>query len=583
MEKIPDIHGKRWLIVFLIYADFTTSDDLPKIKKLKTMLNDLLGEIINAVIDPDRSRILVALNNIRFIGDDHAGEKILNETKLYGINADDTGNVIDSCKVISNEDQDGKVLQNPKILDKLFSEINLHPDEELLLMTWDHGSSFGIFRREPTSVNVSRTRMRADQNLHQYPYLDFFLAYALNNNAPEITQENSAQGIIPVQVGRYLLKIRNTSSNVAKLELFDKKGINGQYHENTGKITAVISPDAALALPVTADTSMAVLQNAENHETENTGIDALPLIPEILKNSELNGTLKTWLKERKVGVLLMFNCWMMNMHSMFAFQDSVQCFVAPQGNIDLPGYNINAILREINDANNERLSASELASLCVTTVDDAYSQAKAIVLCPDDPDVTERFKIFAVDLGKMTDTKSNFSLQIRLFRDLLIVLNNKLTANQAQGGELKYFFKYIRSACFDFSGGFTMTVDIVNWILSIKATDRRQPRRFLNLTNDLILPMNNFLQAVNDIQASIVINCSSGKKVYEKERKSAPDIASIQLPPSGYSIFFPIADHSELLNLRDNILSDDLIKQLPEWRTFLGLIEPRATTIFEIP
>jgi hypothetical protein len=31
---------------------------------------------------------------------------------------------------------------------------------------------------------------------------------------------------------------------------------------------------------------------------------------------------------------------MMNMHTMYSLKETVKCLVAPQGNIDCPGYNL---------------------------------------------------------------------------------------------------------------------------------------------------------------------------------------------------------------------------------------------------
>lgn len=547
------------------------------------MLNDLLGEIMNAATDPNNSRILVALNSIRFIIDNASGEKIVNETKLYSIKNKEKDNIIDGCTIISNKGMNGKILQNPEMLKKLFEKIELCPDEEIMLMTWDHGSSFGIFRQEPTSLNASLARTNVDHNLYQYPYLNLFLSYALEKGASALEDEKLPESIIPIQVGRHLLKMEKTSLNMNTLNRFIKEGVASQYNEKDGKITMPNPVDDTEDLLVQHIAAVPNSQEAINPGAISDGIEVAPLVPEILKNSELNETLKDWLKGRKVGVLLMSNCWMMNMHSMFAFQGTVQCFVAPQGDIDLPGYNINAILREINKTENVTPAPAELASICVSTVDDFYSKAKALVLCPDDPDVTERFKIFAVDLGKTTDGKSNFKLQFDYLQELLIALNTELKAEGALNQELKYFFKYIRSACFDFSRGLTMTIDVVNWIQSLKFTDSSLPREERKLISALTVPMNKFLRAVIENPTSIIINCSSGKKVYEKEDKRAVETATIQLSPSGYSIFFPIADYSDLLKLKDNISSDGLIGQLPEWKNFLELIEPRTTAIFKAP
>jgi hypothetical protein len=69
-------------------------------------------------------------------------------------------------------------------------------------------------------------------------------------------------------------------------------------------------------------------------------------VREILSNDELAIVFREWLGEdEKVGVLLMMNCWMMNLHTMYSLVDTVQCLVAPQSDIGTPGYNYKAILK----------------------------------------------------------------------------------------------------------------------------------------------------------------------------------------------------------------------------------------------
>jgi len=134
---------------------------------------------------------------------------------------------------------------------------------------------------------------------------------------------------------------------------------------------------------------------------------AEPKAAEILKNSELAECLRKWLgKEKKVAVLLMSNCWMMNLHTMYALKDTVKCLVAPQGSIDVPGYNLKDIFNQINKADSIRFKINDLAIVCVETFDNTYSKAKAIMLDRQEPGILEQFKIFAVDLSKTTDGES---------------------------------------------------------------------------------------------------------------------------------------------------------------------------------
>ena len=59
----------------------------------------------------------------------------------------------------------------------------------------------------------------------------------------------------------------------------------------------------------------------------------------------LNGFLR-----KKVNLLIMMNCNMMNLHCIGALNDSTDYFVAPSTGIDEPGYNYCAIMDFINSS-----------------------------------------------------------------------------------------------------------------------------------------------------------------------------------------------------------------------------------------
>ncbi|TFF37261.1 clostripain-related cysteine peptidase [Mucilaginibacter psychrotolerans] len=593
MKNSPDGQSNRWLIIFLIYADFTTNEKLPMIEKMKFMLNSMLGDIITTPINNQQARIFVIFNSIKYYPD-VATSEVADKTAFYTFKnaADGTQNQIEDCEIIDNKEyytQDGNggnVLQRTVQLRAILEKTHVQDDEEILLITWDHGSSFGIFREGVRAAAVNNIRTEIYDRLEQYPFLKSFWDTATKKDKTLLENKLCGGSYTSIQVSNKLVKVENNRKNSAVINFHQKYDSKCYYDQQTEKITFITTGNAP-AEELTLNQSGTIEQT---HEAPSTNalvksiLEAKPGATEILKNTELDTALKEWLRNRnkKVGVLLMCNCWMMNLHTMYTLKNSVQCLVAPQGNIDYPGYNIKDILNYINrpaPGKTGTVGPAELAKICVETFDNNYSKAKAIMFNRDDPKVTERFKIFAVDLSKKTGTESNLDIQIKLLNDLVVLLNKELARPVAIERELKFFLKYIRAVCFEFSGRTTMMIDIVNWVKSINDATSQYTGRESRLTGVFRPPITDFLTSVSDEDKTLVLASTSGKKIYDIDGSS--EISSvIALPPTGYSIFFPIIDCSNVVNLKDNILSDDLLKDFPDWKKFLNFINPEISNIF---
>jgi hypothetical protein len=598
MKKSPEGQGNKWLIIFLIYADFTTNEKLPMIEKMKVMLNSMLGDIITTPVNDKHARIFVAFNSIKYSPQIITNE-IIDKTAFYTFEntVDGTQNCIKNCEIIDNRvyyapDGHGKnTLQRTVQLTSILERTQVQDDEEILLITWDHGSSFGIFREGARAAAVNNIRTEIYRNLWQYPFLKLFWDTATEKD--QILLENTPAGdtYTSVQVGHALVKVLNDEKNCTVLGFHQQHDSKCYFNKQTGKITLITVGNAP---PEESKTNQPDTLEQRGLDTSEDGIvksvlEARVGATEVLKNTELNEALQKWLrdKNKKVGVLLMCNCWMMNLHTMYTLKNSVQCLVAPQGNIDVPGYNIKDILSYINTpAPGKTLSVgpAELAKVCVETFDNSYSKAKALMLDRDEPKVTERFKIFAVDLSMKTGAESNLDIQIGLFKQLVNLLLEELAKPISTKRELIFFLKYIRNACFEFSGGVTMMIDIVNWVKSIYSASFKFTGGENRLTGVFKTPIINFLDSISDKDKTIVLASSSGKKIYDLEGESEIS-AVIALPPTGYSIFFPIIDCSSTLdqgaiNLKDNVSSDELLNHFPNWKQFLNKIDPEISNIF---
>ncbi len=591
MSQIEKKQSKRWLIVFLIYADFTTNEEFPMLEKMKVALNSMFEDILTNPIDNERSRLFVIMNSIKFVPDSDAPEAE-DRTILYQIeNNPATGrNDITSCRLIDNIRDNGEnlgagPLHTDKKLAKIFQETHLRDDEEIVLNTWDHGFSFGIFKDRALSDKNARKRDNISDN-SRFPYIKVFWDRVIQEDAYKNLCQckmKKARYYSTIQVDNTLYKIETdklglknvqkelSSEDFANFYCLEKESGNGYALKFNQKALEIMNPNA-------------------DSQAENSGNSAnkIPLesgVAEILTNKELSEAIKLWIGEsRKVGILIMTNCWMMNLHTMYALRDRVKCLVAPQGDIDCPGYNYGEIIRQINLPAGRRLTVQNLAGKCIKSTESPEARKKAATLNKNDQEIIDVFTIFAMDLEKKdSQGKSLLESHIDALKRIIVSLNQELK-DPLGDPELKFLLKYVRSVCFDFSDNSTMMVDILNWALStsfaeedFRIADFKFPgdydAEFIRL-RDLVLDSNN---------PSLIIAKTRGKKVYSSGNKVKP-FAVINLQPNGYSLFFPMYDlrkHKDFENLRKNAQTDPLMNdRLPEWKEFLTFIDPDINKVF---
>ncbi len=293
-------------------------------------------------------------------------------------------------------------------------------------------------------------------------------------------------------------------------------------------------------------------------------------IPEILKNDELSSVFTQWLGEKKVSVLLMMNCWMMNLHTMYSLHKTVDCLVAPQGGISSPGYNYPDIIRFIND--NKGIEVRDLAIACVTSCENTFAFRRAKYLNKKDPYTIKSWKIIAIDLQTKNDDGTLLLMtQLAAFSDLVNVLNFRIKNDPAT--ELKYLLKYVRSVCYDFTENTAYMIDIINWCLSIKYADEDfntvSPKLFPDIRNKIVA----FRDATIGLEKgkSLVLSKSRGESLYVSNDPLTPK-AVITLDPTGYSLFFPECSFNKNEKVTDNAKSDRLLKEcLSNWKEFLQI------------
>ncbi len=560
------------------------------IDDMKTMVNSMLGDIITTPIN-NQTRMFVILNSIKYIS--RGGKnKIDNRAAFFkiGKEANGFGNCIERCELLDPDKlrenkHDIGVLQKVQQLTAVLKHTEVHPDEQVFLITWDHGSAFGIFKKGSRNhkLTIKSVRSEIDQNLSQFPFIKLFWDRINEKDQKGFLRKDLGENsYTTIQLGHSLVKAKNTANNQKWLQYHENKKSEFVYNAKIAQIKLIDENKKATNVKPDVD-----LENILKNVTRVRTLKVEPRAAEILKNRELAQCLEGWLDTKKVAVLLMSNCSMMNLHTMYALKDQVECLVAPQGSIDIPGYNLKDIFTAITNSTGEIIKSTELAIKCVESIENSYSKAKALILDRSEPGVIERYKIFAVDLSRKIDGNSCLENQINLFKSLCGKLFSLLRDPTAQQ-DLKYFFKYIRSVCFDFSEGLYQMIDIVNWLESVKeANFLLGDQMILSLPSlPVATAITEFLDSVsakNKNLNNIVLKSSGGEKAYTIENSTTPWPA-IGLLPTGYSIFFPIIYRSvidpDLINLKDSISDDPLLTELESWRDFLGEIDPNLKNFF---
>lgn len=567
---------KKWVIVFLIYADFRTKESFSMSTEMRVEINEMLKDIVKVPLNTARARMFVILNGIKYHFPVTAKAPTI-ETKsiLYEITRckDDDMNCLEKCDIISNGPD---VLQTAEKLANILKHILVKDDEEVFFITWDHGSAFGIFRdMEPQPPELMLPINDRDELKH-FHYLKLFWEWALKKEDIEKFQykDDPDRPSCVVQLGHELYIASLAKEVAGNLVPFMKNGnANSFFSIDRKKSRLVFNRDGYIKSNA-SNKNKEVADEKAIPQIEAVAMVGLPnaRITEILHNPELASAFKSWLGGKKVGVLLMMNCWMMNLHNMYAMQDCVKCLVAPQGDIACPGYNYRDILKFINNPDNV-FNARDLANICVESCENSFAKRRAKRLNKKHPDTIDSWKIIAVDLEILhADRTSLFTKQLQSLEALVAVLVDRVKTSNTP--ELRYMLKYIRSVCHDFTNQGTLMVDIMNWCLSVKSADKFFLPDHSRVLGDIEAGIVQFRDLVfkSNGQSALLINSTAGKSVYAIADPLLP-VAVINLAPSGYSLFFPQYSFSDNPNMIDNVKSDPLLNgTLKGWKEFLTTV-----------
>jgi hypothetical protein len=569
----------EWTIIFLIYADFRKDERDTNDTDLKKELTRLKNELKKCELD-DRMKILIVENIVSPNAKDKRFDKTVVSTVARA--ASENQNEIKELETIDTpfvaQKKDGLINIFKKIHNNSYSQTSYSQTtraSRYFLITWDHGSAFGIFKRKFIE--------RKPEENETLPNITLKVANngAIANDFTLARKEKKPVSFLKTKNDTYQKRLRHWEKPVYRY--YDKNkvfsdqdqtflfGLNAnepsedslrQKIDNT-EITKYLKIDTtrrcSLAFSrenninakdlIANDSAEEINKNKDETDLPNTTSKVF----DILTNEELQQTIEIGFANedettKKIDVLLMMNCYMMNMHTCYALKNNVDYLVAPQGSISAPGYNYGFILKQIfNSLNNVIIESRELAELCV------YSAGYEVF--PARAKFKKEIDQWVIVATQLNEYKKVGDIVDEISKTAIEILKHF-------NGDPSFIFSGVRNRCIrfdDLSLRYFM-IDITHWLSEII---RDLPQSKI----DVSLFRNSYISLLELIEKKICM-VRIGPKLYSSEAYQL-----ITRKPYGTTIYFPDKTlEGEDFNFfvdRNSHQQSLLLKEKPNWLKFL--------------
>jgi Clostripain family len=464
------VEQKKWVIIFLIYVDFIKTDSKKSIptflnEDLLSELESLIGDLVNCKLDQNKCSIYVIYSTLNYEKNSLNTFVLTNTTLLLQI----LGNhpFSNKIKFLQKIDRSHSANQNfsvqkQKNLTKIFNKIKKrHPDKKntnTMLVTWDHGSAFGIFKvdEHPTTL----TNWPSIIGCQKFRYINQLID-AVPSYLKEVSFPSKQNKIFNPNYFRHQNQVFSFTNSEKDsdgfcsdlsqlLETKFKKNLRIQTSEENNflvikKSHTIVNSGIKDLFHVTAN---------ENNTLKEFRLKlSLEGIIEILTNEELEYAITNSFET--IDILLMMNCVMMNIHTAYTLKDCINNLVAPEGTISKPAYDYLTILNKINLQNP---SVKDITEICVSSCFDFSNPQRQLFKSE-----IEKWAIFNLDF----QTKDNKFIQlINLLNHLSLFLTQEFDKNPTEIRNLLY---YTLTNLFDFASEDGITnifflVDIASFI-----------------------------------------------------------------------------------------------------------------------
>lgn len=267
---------------------------------------------------------------------------------------------------------------------------------------------------------------------------------------------------------------------------------------------------------------------------------------DMLTNDELAKAIKAGISTGKVDVVVMFNCFMHNLHTLYALHEVTDYFVGPESIIAFPGYDYGAMLSAIYKARGE-IGGAEIARTAVTTI---------------------RAKFINFDRLAKADELIIFGSSMERIKDLfclIITLSTTLQGFIREDHSMAAYIRNCRRSCYEMTYPLKYEmVDLINWLRRL-IEYCGNPQIFAELRDRIEVYINSHVRMASYL----------GDHPYSERYRQADK----RYPPTGYSIYVPSskAYYSPITeNYRNYIAvgapySSSFIDGV-QWRDFLDLL-----------
>ncbi len=557
---MPD--QKKWVIIFLIYADFVESvgNNEPGFNlAYAEELDRFLLTLLKTSFSPDKIDLYVVYGSLNFeeLEEGSSQKIIVSSSYLFKLLPGKKINRVKFLKPLGKEIVNENTasglgtfkLQRSETLTKILNDIkNRYTKPEnisVMLTTWDHGAAFGVFGSVKPITFLSSLPLPGSSTL---PTIAKFIEKI---PADVITQLKKSKK--SGHKNRFLYKNKVYSSAYSDFIKKNIDTISGNIEKGLLKTEIVNN-----SFTIKCSYDLKLLEDNPYNFTNLWGNTPMPGLFSNFEEtgsataleitSELEGLLEILTTEElslaiqnsfgKVDILVMMNCWMMNLHCLYSMRGCVDFLVAPQGGISEPGYDFIKIIAEINKSN---LTTEGIANLCVDISCDFSAPGR------NDKEKIKEIRNWALMVAKISGN------QPLIEKDIPDLINNiaDIMLQNGIGTDLKkqLYLQYMSKLCYIFSndnGIRFFQLDLLNWLKLIE-------RHNTPVAGGRNILRNFFLshsRKLNELITNIFIGEKShldGSYDFRIKNDTFSFLGIALFPPSGTSIYLPfIVNDQEL-------------------------------------
>lgn len=513
---------KKWKIIFLIYADFTKDGTVPLDEKLERELERVFQDLLSCSIQPN-VQLFVVFHSLKYLSaaEDNA-VRLNNETIISEVHSNKGSNSFETiCRLDNGSGGPGGRLQRSSRLTAIMKEIQAvsQQADHILLATWDHGAAFGIFADAENSIELLKP---IDAHIEDFPAFNNFLKSAGVELARSTDPHWAPTGMEPVyKVGHTKFTFVDKALPELVNPILVKNLYTDHFKVSANAVNNVLTLNRTIAdfhrediEGLISEEKYAIIKAKVFNAQTQTMVADIEEPFDILTNDELAEAIQYGLGQT-VDVLLMMNCWMVNVHTAYALRNTVSFLVGPQTGIDEPGYDYQRIIEQMTPAT----TPEGLIAICMQTFE-----------CPD------RAKYGA--LADKIQESAILAMDLKAFEALKIadILDKvaRLTLSMLQQRGLEFVIKSARRHCFVFNESKEyFLIDFVHWLHALLATGIFEFEIGVGTTMKFELSgsYQSLLRYIAKNPVPFI-----GPRIYNDNRRSGKITNE---PPTGFTIYFP--------------------------------------------